>query len=352
MKRILIVAPAWVGDAVMAQPLYQRLHDRYADNVVIDVLAPAWTRPLHARMAEIDEAIDAPFGHGQLALLARWKLGRQLARRKYDQAILLPNSLKSALVPYFAGIPVRTGWLGESRYGLLNDWRKLDKAALPRMVERFSALAERAGKPVVHPIPNPRLEVDDSACRAALAALGLDADRPILALCPGAEYGPAKRWPARHAAALARTMMALGAQVWLFGSTKDREICDEIVALAPGVVDLAGKTTLAQAIDLMSLASAVVCNDSGLMHVAAALGRPLVAVYGSSSPKFTPPLSHKARIVTLNVECSPCFQRTCPLGHMKCLNDLGPDQVESALRELVPALFEPPVIDIAPIPSA
>ncbi|WP_148716435.1 lipopolysaccharide heptosyltransferase II [Chitinolyticbacter meiyuanensis] len=335
MKQILIVAPAWVGDAVMAQPLYARLAERH-HGVAIDVLAPAWTRPLHARMPEIREAIDAPFAHGELALKKRWQLARQLSRRGYDQAILLPNSIKSALVPWFAGIPQRTGWIGESRYGLLNDWRKLDKAALPRMVGRFVALAETKGTPLARPIADPRLVVDAKASTAALAALQLSTERPILALCPGAEYGPAKRWPARHAAALARDYLARGWQVWLFGSNKDAEICGDIVAQAPGVIDLAGQTSLAQAIDLMSLAAAVVCNDSGLMHVAAALGRPLVAVYGSSSPVFTPPLSPTARIVSLNVECSPCFQRTCPLGHMKCLNELGPERVDAALQALEP----------------
>ncbi|UXY17230.1 lipopolysaccharide heptosyltransferase II [Chitiniphilus purpureus] len=333
MKQILIVAPAWVGDAVMAQPLYARLAARHP-GVAIDVLAPAWTRPLHARMPQIRDAIDAPFAHGELALQQRWQLARQLARRGYDQAIVLPNSLKSALVPLFAGIPCRTGWLGEARYGLLNDRRRLDKAALPRMVERFAALAEPKGMPPVHPIPDPRLAVDAAASAAVLATLGLDIDRPILALCPGAEYGPAKRWPARHAAALARGYLARGWQVWLFGSSKDAGICGEIVAAAPGVVDLAGRTSLAQAIDLMALAAAAVCNDSGLMHVAAALGLPLAAVYGSSSPVFTPPLSASARVVSLNVECSPCFERTCPLGHMKCLNDLGPERVQAALDAL------------------
>ncbi|HSC79148.1 MAG TPA: lipopolysaccharide heptosyltransferase II, partial [Chitinolyticbacter sp.] len=192
MKQILIIAPAWVGDAVMAQPLYARLAERHP-GVAIDVLAPAWTRPLHARMPEIREAIDAPFAHGELALQKRWQLGRQLARRDYDQAILLPNSIKSALVPFFAGIPKRTGWLGESRYGLLNDWRKLDKTALPRMVERFVALAEPKGTALVRPVAYPRLVVDAAASSAALTALQLNTARPILALCPGAEYGPAKR---------------------------------------------------------------------------------------------------------------------------------------------------------------
>ncbi|QLG88494.1 lipopolysaccharide heptosyltransferase II [Chitinibacter bivalviorum] len=333
MKKILIVAPAWVGDAIMAQPMYARLKQRHPQ-AQIDVLAPAWTRPLHARMAEIGEAIDAPFGHGELKLRERWKLARELKARGYDQVIVLPNSIKSALVPMLAGIPTRTGWVGEMRYGLLNDIRTLDPIKLPKMVQRFYVLADEKDAPRTTPIPNPELTINASDRDAALRKLGLTTDKPIIAICPGAEYGPAKRWPAVHAAALATQLIADGAQVWLFGSGKDSEICDEIVQLAPHVINLAGKTSLAEAIDLLSLAHVAVCNDSGLMHVAAALGRPLVAVFGSSSPGFTPPLTLKAKIVTLDLECSPCFERVCPLGHMDCLNKLTPDRVMKALKEL------------------
>ncbi|SFN06711.1 heptosyltransferase-2 [Formivibrio citricus] len=338
MPKILIIAPAWIGDAIMAQPLYRRLHERYP-GLVLDVLAPAWTRAVHARMPEVNETLDNPFTHGELNLRARRKLAHQLKARRYDQAIVLPNSLKSALIPWFARIPLRTGWVGEMRYGLLNDARKLDTEALPKMVERFAALAEDRNQLLQRPVPYPRLVIDAAARAAALQKAGLNADQSVIALCPGAEYGPAKRWPAHHAAALARELLAEGKQVWLFGSGKDNEIAGEIAALAPGSVNLSGKTSLAEAIDLLSLASAVVTNDSGLMHVAAALDRPSVAVYGSSSPRFTPPLSDKARIVTLALACSPCFKRTCPLGHMQCLNDLGPERVRIALADLVPELF-------------
>nr|WP_255446440.1 lipopolysaccharide heptosyltransferase II [Chitinibacter sp. GC72] len=333
MNKILIVAPAWVGDAIMAQPMYARLKQRYP-SAQIDVLAPAWTRPLHARMSEISEAIDAPFGHGELKLRERWKLARQLKARGYDQVIVLPNSIKSALLPAFAGIAVRTGWVGEMRYGLLNDIRTLDPIKLPQMVQRFYSLADEKDAPRISVIPHPVLTISEDSRAAALAKLGLSTDKPMIAICPGAEYGPAKRWPAKHAAALASQLIADGAQVWLFGSGKDNEICAEIAALTPQVINLAGKTSLAEAIDLLSLSHVAVCNDSGLMHVVAALGRPLVAVFGSSSPSFTPPLTLKAKIVTLDLECSPCFERVCPLGHMDCLNKLTPDYVMKALKEI------------------
>ncbi|MBE9610285.1 lipopolysaccharide heptosyltransferase II [Chitinilyticum litopenaei] len=335
MKKILIVAPAWIGDAIMAQPLYMRLHQRHP-GLQLDVLAPAWTRPLHARMPEVHQAIDNPFGHGELGLRKRWQLGRQLKAAHYDQVIVLPNSLKSALVPWFARIPLRTGWVGEARYGLLNDSRKLDPYALPLMVERFVALAEPAGQAFPRPA-QPRLSVDTAQRDTTRARLKLPTDLPIVAICPGAEYGPAKRWPARHAAALSLALLERGYQVWLFGSDKDAPIAGEIAAQAPGVVDLTGKTSLSEAIDLMSLARGAVCNDSGLMHVAAALNLPLVALYGSSSPEFTPPLSHRAQIVSLDLDCAPCFERTCPLGHMNCLNELEPQRVLDTLLPMLPS---------------
>jgi heptosyltransferase-2 len=337
IKKILVIGPSWVGDSVMAQPLYRRLHERHP-GLELHVFAPAWTLPLLARMPEVARAHLNPFGHGQLRLLERWRVARQLAREKFDQVIVLPNSLKSALVPFLAGVPLRTGFIGESRYGLLNDSRELDEKALPMMVERFCALAESRQHALNRPIPHPQLQVQPASQEAALARLALATDRPIAAFCPGAEYGPAKRWPARHFAELARRFDAAGYAVWLFGSGKDREISEEIVQLSGGLaVNLAGSTGLDEAIDLMGLVDIAVCNDSGLMHVAAALGKPLVALYGSSSPDFTPPLSDDAAIVSLNLDCSPCFERVCPLGHTDCLEKLLPERVWSAAQKLLAA---------------
>jgi heptosyltransferase-2 len=342
--RYLIVAPSWVGDCVMAQPLYRRLKAHHPD-AHLTVMAPDWTLPLLERMPEVDATLLNPFGHGQLQLMARWRMGRQL-RGRFDHAIVLPNSLKSALVPWFAGIPVRTGFVGESRYGLLNDLRTLDTAALPRMVERFTALAEPAGMPLKRPVPLPQLSVRPKHLEAALAHHRLTLDRPVAAFCPGAEYGPAKRWPARHFALLARRLSARGYQIWLFGAKKDRPQAEEIVRRAEiDIIDLVGHTTLAAAIDLLSQASVVVTNDSGLMHVAAALGRPLVTLYGSSSPEFTPPLAERAEIVSLDLECSPCFERECPLKHFDCLEKLDPARVEEAVERVLagePRPYLPP----------
>ena len=328
---VLIVGPSWVGDMVMAQSLFKVLKQRHPEQA-IDVLAPGWSLPLLERMPEVRAGIEMPLGHGRLGLRERWRLGRSLQGR-YARAILLPNSWKSAIVPWAARIPVRTGWRGEMRYGLLNDLRHLDKSKLTMTVQRFVALAGSPREPLPD-IPPPRLQVREEEVRSALHALGLEPDRRILALCPGAEYGPAKRWPEACFGELAQEYLDRNWQVWLFGSEKDRQVCDNIARQAEGCIDLSGRTSLAQAVDLLSLASAVVSNDSGLMHVAAALDRPLVAVYGSSDPGFTPPLNGRHEILWRHLECSPCFERECPLGHLRCLREITVSQVGDALKQL------------------
>jgi len=336
--KILTVGPSWVGDMVMAQTLFQCLQQCHP-GCAIDVLAPEWSRPILERMPEVRQALSFPLGHGVLELATRRTIGKSLAGQ-YDQAILLPNSLKSALVPYFAGIPKRTGWKGELRYGLLNDIRTLDKDRYPLMIERFMALAFEPGVTLPQPYPRPALQIDAQSRDAALGKFGLSLDRPVLALCPGAEFGEAKRWPSEHYAKVAELKIRAGWQVWIFGSKNDHPVGEDIRSrLIPGLreeaVNLAGETSLAEAIDLLSCAGAVVSNDSGLMHVAAALNRPLVAVYGSTSPGFTPPLAEQVEIVRLGLECSPCFDRTCRFGHYNCLGQLKPRPVIEALDRLV-----------------
>jgi heptosyltransferase-2 len=316
-----------VGDTVLAQPLLLRLHQRHP-GASIDALAPPWTAPLLARMPEVREVILGPFRHGELGLRARYRLARSLGPRDYDQAIVLPNSLKSALVPLLAGIRLRTGFVGEMRRGILNDARPLDRRRYPLMVERFALLAEPRNTPLERPLPRPSLRVSEAGRRETLARLGLTVRGPLAVLCPGAEYGPAKRWPGEYYAEAARRLDALGYTVWAVGSPRDAEVGAEIERLAAGrCLNLCGRTSLADAIDILAGAALVLTNDSGLMHVAAALDRPMLALYGSSSPGFTPPLSERAQVLKLDLPCSPCFRRECPLGHFDCMRRLTPEQV-------------------------
>ena len=326
--RTLVVAPSWIGDAVLSHPLLVRLREAGASS--LDVLAPAWALSVFARMPEVDRAIALPFGHGELRLGERRAFARKLS--PYDHAVVLPNSWKSALIPWAARIPKRTGYRGEMRYGLLNDIRTLDARALPLIAERYAALAQPRGEALRRPLPRPRLTADPAQVARTLARFGLSRAKPAIAFAPGAEYGPAKRWPERHFAGLADTLAARGWQVWLLGSGKDAPITAAIHSSAPqACVDLAGRTSIDEAIDLIAAADGIVTNDSGLMHVAAALDRPTAAIFGSSSPEFTPPLSPRSRVVTLRLSCSPCFQRTCPLGHTNCLVTLEPPLVLEAL---------------------
>jgi heptosyltransferase-2 len=322
---------------VMAQSLFITLKaDRPGRD--LDVLAPPWSGPLLARMPQVSRALTLPFGHGELAIAARRRLGRGLRGAGYGQAIVLPNSFKSALVPWFAHIPRRTGWRGEWRYGLLNDLRVLDRQKYPRMVQRFVALGLDIGAPLAEPPPFPRLRVDPDEAARCRRAFSLVDGLPILALCPGAEFGHAKCWPAGHYASLARNYLDRGWQVLLLGSDNDRQTTGALSAACgghPRCLDLAGKTTLAEAVDLLSLADAVVSNDSGLMHIAAALDRPLVAIFGPTSPEFTPPLGQRVVCQVSVIDCAPCFRRTCPLGHHRCMLETTPGEVADKLDALL-----------------
>lgn len=335
MRKILIIGPSWVGDTMLMQPMLLRLKRRHPDSS-IDVLAPPWTAALLRAMPEVSEVVINPFPHGALQLVARYRLGKQLRAAQYDQAIVLPNSFKSALAAFFARIPQRTGFVGEMRYGLLNDARSLNKTKLPLMVERFAQLAEDKRGKIPRPLPHPRLEISAAQRDATLLELGLTLDQPVAVFCPGAEYGPAKRWPVAYFGEIAQRLQQQGYAVWLIGSAKDKETADKIIALGnPECRNLCGSTGLADAIALISCARLVISNDSGLMHLAAALDIPMLALFGSSSPQFTPPLSAQAQVIKIDIKCSPCFKRVCPLGHFNCMMKLTPDLVWDKLQRTI-----------------
>jgi len=342
--KILVIGPSWVGDMMMSQSLYRTLKALHPE-AVIDVMAPAWCRPLLSRMPEVNEALAMPLGHGALAIGERRRLGKALSAKGYDRAYVLPGSFKSALVPFFAGIRQRVGWRGEMRYGLLNDLRVLDKPAFPLMVERYVALAYdkdriRSARDLPQPLLWPQLQVSEEEKVATTAAFSLASTRPLIGFCPGAEFGPAKRWPHYHYAALAQQLIDQGYQVVLFGSAKDHETGEQIVqslneSAQPFCRNLAGETQLEQAVILLAHCRAVVSNDSGLMHIAAALNRPLVALYGPSSPDFTPPLSQQARVIRLITGYHKVRKGDAEQGYHQSLIDIQPARVLAELETLL-----------------
>jgi heptosyltransferase-2 len=329
---ILVVGPSWVGDMVMAQSLYKLLRKR-EPALAIDVLAPAWSLPLLERMPEVRSGIELKASHGELALRSRRALGRML-RGRYQRAIVLPRSFKSALVPWFARIPVRTGFRGEARYGLINDARPFDEKRLDQTVKRFLALGLGRGESELPAPPMPDLVSDVVARAAVVERLGLETRDPVVALMPGAEYGPAKQWPPESFAALAARLADRGVSVLILGSAKETALGDSIVAASGSarVRNLCGKTALVDTVDLLALTTAAVSNDSGLMHVAAAVGTEVVALYGSSTPDFTPPLTTRASIHYRRLSCSPCFARDCPLGHRDCLRGIDVASVAASVE--------------------
>jgi heptosyltransferase-2 len=333
IEKILILGPAWVGDMVLAQSLFKTLKSNNPD-CIIDVAAPAWTLPLLERMPEISGKIPLPFKHGEFAFFERIRFGKSLKNKGYTQAIILTNSFKSALLPWAADIKQRTSYLGELRYGLINDIRSLDKTKLKKTVERFVALGLQKNQALPHTLAIPTLTSNRNNALDILNKLGETLpSTKILGLCPGAEYGEAKRWPAEYYAEVAKTALDKGWQVWLFGSNKDIQVTSTIDQQTQNrCLNLGGKTKLDEAIDLMALCNTIISNDSGLMHVAAALDKKLIAIYGSSDPHHTPPMHPNAVIEYLGLKCSPCFKRECPLNHLNCLKQLSPTYITKTIQ--------------------
>jgi len=325
----LVIAPQWIGDAVMTEPLLRRLAAR-SERVTVG--AVPWVAPVYRAMPHVAEVVEFPFQHGGLQWRARRALAREMHGR-FDIAYVLPNSAKSALLPFLASIPKRVGYLGEARIGLLTH-RLRNPKGKPPMVAFYSALSGEAELER----DRPRLMLSSDQIDGALGKCSLSRGG-FFVFAPGAEYGSAKRWPTTHFAELAKS---LDAPVVLLGSGKDADITAEIARQAGDgkCIDLAGKTSLLDAFALIAASRAVVSNDSGLMHVAAAFGVPQVALFGSSSPHHTPPLNDRAHVIWLRedpgyeppLECAPCFERECPLGHRRCLVDIAPQRVRSVLQ--------------------
>ena len=325
---------------VMVQSLFIALK-RQNPNNIIDVVAPAWSAPVLMRMPEVRRVIKVSLQHGKLQLADRYRVGKSL-RGEYDRAIILPRTFKSALIPYFAKIPRRIAYRGEMRYGIVNDMRDLDTELTYKAVDKYLRLGAEPEKlkqekllkaPIIH---YPQLIVDDEKRHQAAKKLGIDESTPAIAFMPGAEFGPSKQWPGKYFGELATRFKQQGYNVYVFGSQNDKPIGEEIVeASNSDAINLCGRTSLEEVVDLLSLAKVAITNDSGLMHIAAAVGRPVVAIYGAITPKFTPPLTDKKEIQYLGLDCSPCWKKQCPYGHYNCLNNIEVNKVyESAQRLL------------------
>ncbi|WP_426110375.1 lipopolysaccharide heptosyltransferase II [Massilia sp. PWRC2] len=336
--RTLVISPNWIGDAVMAQPLLQRLKLR-APGRPIDVLAPPSVAPVWRAMAEVDQVLETPFRHGALQLKQRWQYARLLRQRGYGDAYVLPNTLKYALIPWLAGIARRVGYKGEARHGLINVMHRDDTPPRP-MVAFYAALAADPRAPL-QAAPRPRLQASAGAMLAAADQAALAPGQVLVVFAPGAEFGGAKRWPAAHFGALAQALVAAhpAIRIAMLGSPKDQaagaEVLDAAGAARASLINLAGATSLDEAIALLARADAVVANDSGLLHIASALNRPVVALYGPTDPDHAPPLADVAATVSLRLACAPCRQRECPLGHHDCMQQMTSERVWSALRPML-----------------
>src|SRR5574344_1685700 len=340
-NRYLIIAPSWLGDLIMAQSLFKSLKKQEPD-CIIDIYAPKYTMPIIDRMPEIDNKIINPFDHGTFNLKLRYQEGKKLRENNYKKVFVLPNSLKSALIALFAKIPTRIGFKGESRYFLLNEMRT-NKEDFPLMVQRYVALSfDKKTVKTAKDLPEfqyPKLYIRTLDLQLA-AKLNLDFSKKALVLGCGANYGPSKLWPVEYFAQVSNWWIQNGGMVIGIGSKKDIPTVEQIYNLIDedkkkDFIDIAGKTNLTEALDIVGASTAAVCNDSGLMHTVAAADIPQVCIFGSTSTNFTPPLSDKAVCLESQEPCHPCFKRTCQYGSYACLKGIQPSEVIEKLQELL-----------------
>ncbi len=335
MTNILIIAPNWIGDAVMTEPLISKLKEDHPDSS-IDVVATPWVASVMRAIPAVNKVIAVDLKHGALQWAERKALALQLQQNHYSHAYVLPNSFKSALIPWMANIPNRIGYRGELRWGLINQaLQNPSRSNRPPMSSHYFALSNAQSTSV----PQPKLSLSSEALLSIKQKLqSLKEHAKLFVICPGAEYGPAKQWPTEHYAELAKKLAQEDPHhlVLILGSKKESPLGEQISTLSTHphqVINWCGETTLDEAIACISVATAVISNDSGLMHIAAAFSRPQIAIFGSSDPRHTPPLSNLAKVHWLHLECSPCFKRTCPLGHLKCLVDIRPSEVLNSIHQ-------------------
>ena len=329
---ILIVPYMWIGDFVRCHTVVQLLKQRDPSRA-IDVLTTAMVAPLLDYMPGVRRGIVVDLPRKRLAMAQHRALAERLRQESYGQALVMPRTWKSALAPYLAGIPARTGFAGEARFGLINDLRWGERR-LPRMIDRCAVLALPKGeaKPAQWPLPELRVPAAEVAAWRQRQGLA-DDGRRVVAFAPGA-VGPSKRWPSAHYAELARRLSDGGNSVWVVGGPGEHELAAEIAGTNQAHVrDLTGPD-LRNAILALAAADVAVSNDSGLLHVAAALGTPAIGIFGPTSPWHWAPLNPLAAVMETAgaLPCRPCHKPVCRLGHHRCMRDIAVDQVAGVAR--------------------
>ncbi len=318
-KRALVIAPQWMGDAVMSNSLIQLLARDYQ----VDVLCASWLKPIYQGMAEVNQVIALDLQHGKLQLGLYWQTAKQL-RGHYQACYIIPRKLKAALIPWLAKIPQRVGYLGESRYGLIN--RRIRSEAEHKLwVQKICALYDKqAASQQSYPLP--KLQTNAQNKEKWLQQLKPD-KAPLVALMPGASYGPSKQWPVEQFHQAVKILHPEH-NIVILGGKKEQQIGEQIKqGFDTGVSNLCAKTSLQDAVDILSISDFCISNDSGLMHVAAASGCFVKALYGSSSPDYTPPLTDNKQIFSDKLDCKPCFERRCRYGHYHCWQKVTPKRV-------------------------
>lgn len=338
IKRLLIRSTNWIGDAIMTTPAVRAIRRNFP-NARISMLAKPWVAPVFAHSPHVDEIIVFDAGGRHAGVFGTLRLAKDLRKGRYDAAILLQNAIEAAIIAFLAGIPRRIGFDTDGRRLLLTHPVHRTKAIKAiHQTGYYLKILEGAGMTAGRPTLELHLDPADTRRAAQMRAeFGIAPGRPLIGLNPSATFGPAKQWfPERYAALGDLLNKELGALILIFGGPSDRELGRTITGLmsAPAI-DLSGRTSLGEAMALIDRCTAFVTNDSGLMHVAAALGTPLVAVFGSTNWTTTSPFSDTSRIVRVPIACSPCMQPVCPLGHMNCMRQVSVAMVADAVKDLI-----------------
>lgn len=327
-QKLLIIPQNWLGDIVMSQTLLKKIKSNNP-KTSIDILVNSSLKNLVERMPEINKVIILDCSHRELGLFKRLRLAKEIKKSSYDQSIVLSRSLKSSLIPYFAKIPIRTGELGELRYLLINDLKEFSKESRRKTASRYISMYSDNNEELSENY-YPSLDSNSENIKNLSEKYDLKKDKKVIIFAPGAAFGPSKMWPVNKFRELGKKLNN-DFKILILGSNNEKSIGNDIVT-NKNMVNLCGKTSIADAVDLMHISKFCVSNDSGLMHLAAATNTKSISIYGSTSPDFTPPLTKNKDIHYKGMSCSPCFEKKCKYGHYNCLVDIHSDDVFKSFK--------------------